>query len=82
MERFAHAITMFVRPSSLAELRRRLELRGTDTPEEIEKRLERAEYELSQAHRYRYQVVNDDLDRAMNEACTILIEEKENEQND
>ena len=42
-----------------------MELRGTDTSEEIEKRLQRAHYELSQAHRYRYQVVNDDLDRAV-----------------
>ena len=82
MERFPGAITIFVRPSSMEELRRRLELRGTDTPEEIEKRLQRAQYELSQAHRYRYQVVNDDLDRAVKEICTILTEEKENERND
>ena len=72
----------FRRPSSLEELRRRLELRGTDTPEEIEKRLQRAQYELGQAHQYRYQVVNDDLDRAVNEICTILTEEKEKERND
>jgi guanylate kinase len=77
MERFAAAITIFVRPSSLEELRRRLELRGTDTPEEIEKRLQRAQYELSQARLYRYRVVNDDLDRAVNEICAILTEEKE-----
>ena len=82
MERFAGAITIFVRPSSMEELRRRLELRGTDRPEEIEKRLQRAQYELSQAHHYRYQVVNDDLDRAVKEICTILTEEKEKERND
>ncbi|MGA2257467.1 MAG: guanylate kinase, partial [Thermoguttaceae bacterium] len=69
MERFPGAITIFVRPSSLEELRCRLRFRGTDTPEEIEKRLQRTEYELSQAQRYRYQVVNDDLGRAMNEVC-------------
>ncbi len=82
MERFAGAITIFVRPSSMEELRRRLELRGTDTPQEIEKRLQRAQYEMGQAHHYRYQVVNDDLDRAVNEICTILTEEKEKERND
>jgi len=82
MERFPEAVTVFVRPSSLEELRRRLQCRGTDTPEEIEKRLQRAEYELNQAQRYRHQVVNDDLDRAVKEICTILTEEKENERND
>ena len=82
MERFHDAVTIFVRPGSLDELRRRLELRGTDTPEEIEKRLQRAQYEMSQAHRYRYQVVNDDLDRAVKEICTILTAEKENAGND
>ena len=82
MERFDGAITIFVRPSSMEELRRRLELRGTDTAEEIEKRLQRAQYEMGQARRYRYQVVNDDLDRAVKEICTILTEEKEKERND
>jgi guanylate kinase len=82
VERFKGAITIFVSPSSLEELRRRLQHRGTDSPEEIERRLRRAHYELSQAPLYRYQVVNDDLDRAVNEICTILTEEKENERND
>jgi len=79
MQRFDNAITIFVRPGSMEELRRRLEFRGTDTPDDIEKRLQQAQYELSQAHRYRYRVVNDDLDRAVNELCTILTEEKEKE---
>ena len=82
MERFAGAITIFVRPGSLAELRRRLELRGTDAPEEIEKRLQRAEYEMGQAGHYRYQVVNDDLDQAVKEICAILTEEKEKQRHD
>jgi guanylate kinase len=82
MERFHDAVTIFVRPSSLTELRRRLELRGTDSPDEIEKRLQRAQYEMNQAHRYRYQVVNDDLDRAVKEICTILTAEKEKAGND
>jgi guanylate kinase len=82
MERFAAAITIFVRPSSMEELRRRLELRGTDSPEQIEKRLQRAHYELDLARQYRYQVVNDDLERAVRETCTILNEEKEKERDD
>ena len=82
MERFENAITIFVRPVRSRSLRCRLELRGTDAPEEIEKRLQRAQYELDRAHQYRYCVVNDDLDRAVREICTILTEEKEKEQND
>ena len=79
MRRFPGAITIFVRPGSLDELRRRLELRGTDTSEEIERRLQRAQYELSQSCQYRYRVVNDDLDRAVKEICTLLTEEEEKE---
>ena len=79
MERFHDAVTVFVRPGSIEELRHRLQLRGTDTPEEIENRLQRAQYEMSQAQLYRHQVVNDDLDRAARELCNILTTEKENE---
>jgi len=82
MERFHDAITIFVRPSSIEELRRRLEFRGTDMADEIEKRLQRAQYEMSQAHRYRYQVVNDDLERAVKETCTILTAQKEDDCHD
>jgi guanylate kinase len=78
-ERFHDAITIFVRPGSIEELRRRLELRGTDTPEEIEKRLQRAQYELGLAPMYCHHVVNDDLDRAVRDICAILTEQKEND---
>ena len=77
MERFADAITIFVSLRSMEELRRRLEFRGTDRPEEIERRLQRAQYEMGQAHRsgvFRYEVVNDNLDRAVKEICTLLTE--------
>lgn len=80
MERFAGAVTIFVRPDSAEELRRRLEGRGTDTPEEIERRLQRVEYEMSRAQQYRYQVVNDDLDRTVQEICSILTEQHTNEE--
>ena len=82
MERFAGAVTIFVRPSSMQDLRQRLELRGPDRPEEIEKRLQRAQYEESQAHRYRYRIVNDDLHRAVKRDLHFLTQEKENERND
>jgi len=74
MDRFPDAITIFVRPPSEEELRRRLEVRRTESPEAIRRRLEHAQGELAMAKNYRYQVVNDDLDRAVDEVCKILAE--------
>jgi guanylate kinase len=85
LEQFDEAITIFVQPGSMEVLRGRLAFRGTDSPEEIAKRLERAQYEMQQArlsNLYRHQVINDDLERAVTEICTILTEEKESERND
>jgi guanylate kinase len=82
MDRFPAAVTIFVRPSSRDELRRRLEGRGTETEEAIQQRLQQADTELSQAHRYRHQVVNDDLDRAVNEICDILTDHWKASRND
>ena len=82
MDRFPDAITIFVRPGSIDELRRRLVRRGTETEEAIQQRLQQADEELSQAHRYRYQIINDDLDRAVNEICKILTEHWEASRND
>ena len=61
------ALSLFIQPPSLDELRRRLESRGTDAPEVIESRLAKAEYELSFAPRFDAVVVNDDLARAEEE---------------
>jgi guanylate kinase len=72
MEQFPDAISIFVRPSTVEELQRRLRARGTETCEAIQRRLERAEHELSLAHRYGYEVINDDMDRAVQEICVIL----------
>lgn len=59
------AISIFIQPPSVAELRRRLEGRGTDSPEVIDQRVGRAEYELTFAPRYDRVIVNDDLERAV-----------------
>jgi guanylate kinase len=76
LARFPQAITIFVHPgspeTSLDELRRRLVGRGTESPESTERRLEAARRELACADRYRYQVVNDDVDRAVQEICDIV----------
>jgi guanylate kinase len=76
MEKFPDAISIFIRPSTLEALGERLRHRGTETEEAISSRLARAEYEMRFAPRYRYQVINDDLQRAVEEVCHIL--EKEN----
>ena len=71
-ERFRVAITIFVHPSSLEELERRLRGRGTETEDSIRRRLEVARRELACAHRYQFQVLNDDVDRAVQEICDII----------
>lgn len=66
------ALSIFIQPPSIDELRKRLEGRGTDAPEVIKDRLARAEYELSFAPKFDYVVVNDDLDRAVEEAYMLI----------
>lgn len=66
------ALSFFIQPPSVAELRKRLELRGTDTPEAIEQRLAKAEYELTFAPQFDHVVVNDDLEKAKEETLRIV----------
>ena len=66
------ALSLFIQPPSVEELRRRLASRGTDAPEVIEDRLARAEFELGFADKFDRIVVNDDLEKAVNEAYTII----------
>jgi len=70
---YPDAITIFLRPRSLEELEKRLRGRGTEDEAALERRLEQARNELALADWYRYQVINDDLDRAVREICDILI---------
>ena len=58
------ALTVFVQPPSVDELRRRLEGRGTDSPEVINDRIARAEYELTFAPQFDVVIVNDRLEQA------------------
>lgn len=66
------ALSIFIQPPSVGELRRRLEGRGTDTPEVIEDRLAKAEYEMTFAPRFDHVVVNDDLETAKAETLAIV----------
>jgi guanylate kinase len=66
------ALSLFIQPPSVEELRHRLEHRGTDTPEAIEQRLAKAEYELTFAPQFDHVIVNDDLEKAKQETLRIV----------
>lgn len=66
------ALSVFIQPPSVEELRRRLTGRGTDAPEVIESRIAKAEYELGFASRFDKIIVNDDLETAKAEALQVL----------
>ena len=68
----AQALSIFIQPPSVEELRRRLVGRATDSPEVIEQRLAKAEYELSFAPKFDVVIVNDDLETAKQEALSII----------
>ena len=68
----ANALSIFVMPPSVAALRERLTGRGTDSPETIEKRIAKAEQEISYADRFDYVVINDDLQQAIAEVETLV----------
>ncbi|MBP5227264.1 MAG: guanylate kinase [Kiritimatiellae bacterium] len=65
-------VDIFIQPPSLEVLRQRLENRGTDAPEVIEKRLANAQEEMTHADEYMYRVVNDDLEMAFRRLCDII----------
>lgn len=66
------ALTLFIQPPSVEELRRRLQGRATDAPEVIEQRLQKAAFEMSFASQYDYVIVNEDLEKAIQETKTII----------
>ena len=65
-------VDIFINPPSMEELRARLEGRGTDAPDVIERRLANAEGEMARAGEYMYQVTNDDLQLAYRRLCDII----------
>ena len=72
MEQFPDVLSIFILPPSIEELENRLRGRGTETEEVIRQRLAEAENELAVAQQYRFRVVNDDLNTAVNEVLDIL----------
>lgn len=68
----SRALSIFIQPPSVEELRRRLEGRATDAPEVIEQRLSKAVYELTFADKFDHVVVNDDLAEAEAETLKLV----------
>jgi len=68
------ALSIFVQPPSVEELRKRLIGRSTDSSEEIEKRIAKAELELSYASQFDKIIINDNLSEAFIQANAILTE--------
>ena len=66
------ALSVFIQPPSLEELRKRLTGRGTDAPEVIESRLAKATFELSYAEKFDVVIVNDNLEKAQAEALKTI----------
>jgi guanylate kinase len=72
LKNYPDSITIFVMPPSLEMLRLRLESRGTDSQEAIERRLRDARKEMQQRHLYRHIVVNDRLNEAVDHLVNIV----------
>jgi guanylate kinase len=75
-EKQVAGINIFILPPSFQELRLRLEGRGSDSPDVIEKRLVNAEAEIRQASWYDYIIVNDVFSRAVEDLKSIVIAER------
>jgi guanylate kinase len=75
-QKFDEAVAIFLVPPSMAELRRRLFGRKTDTAEQRKIRLQTAIWELSSWNKYDYIVLNDDLKKATDEVDMIIAAER------
>lgn len=78
MDREPSCVSVFILPPSYSELKVRLHTRNTEQPDEIQRRLNNARGEIAQMERYRYLIVNDDLDLAFDQLAAIVRAEKQN----
>ncbi|QDT34848.1 guanylate kinase [Thalassoglobus polymorphus] len=72
MQIYPDATSLFLMTPSVDEYERRLRSRGTESEEVIQRRLRTAAEELKSADSYRHHIINDDLDRAVQEICDVL----------
>lgn len=75
-EKFPEGVFIFVAAPSFEELRRRLKIRGTEDPEEVEARLREAREELRHLEAYQYVIVNEELSAAVEDLKAILRAEQ------
>ena len=76
MENAKDYVSVFILPPSYTELRKRLEGRGTDSAEVIDRRMNNARGEITKVERYQYSIVNDDLETAYAQLKLIVEAEK------
>ena len=74
LKKFPDSVTIFILPPSIKILKKRLEIRATDSAKVIEKRLEYAKKEMAQKDLYRHVIVNDNLSKAIDELSAIIKE--------
>ncbi len=83
LQEMSHAVAVFILPPSPEALRERLVGRGLDPPEVIQRRLTNAKKEIEEAHRYRYVILNERLEEAVETLKAIIwpnVVEKRNSQ--
>lgn len=68
-----HALSLFIKAPSIAELEKRLRYRGTETEHSLKERLDKASEELSYANQFDHIVVNDELDKACRQAKDLIF---------
>lgn len=68
----SESLSLFIDPPSVEELKRRLEARGTETPETLQARVNKASYEISFKHHFNKVIINDNLERACAEAEKLI----------
>ena len=76
-DKIPEAVLVFILPPDMEELKRRLIGRGTESMEEIEKRLERAAEEMAFVPEYDYVIVNDEVEKSVDMLHNIVRSEKE-----
>jgi guanylate kinase len=75
-KKFAQAVLIFLSPPSFQALEERLRNRGTETEQKIALRLAKAKQEMSEKHLFHYEVVNDNIDEAVQNLVSIVYAER------
>lgn len=73
-ENYPQSLSIFIQPPSLTELKNRLEARGTETPESLTMRLDKASLEMSFSNQFDKIVINDQLEKACEEVARLVAD--------